>query len=156
MGFFGKIKQMLGIGTVKVQIETSPSFSVEAGVINGKLNITGKSDQEILSFEVKLEEVYSTGSGDNKTSKTYTLGTIKLPGKTIKGGEVINVDFSLPFSYSKSTNEQMSEKGGIVGGLGKLGKLANNEKSTFQIVATADVKGATFDPNDVKTLKREK
>lgn len=156
MSFFGKIKQMMGIGTVKVQIDTQPSFKVEDGVINGKINLTGKSDQEIVSLHIKLEEVYSTGSGENKKTTEITLGEMKLPGRMMKAGETVAVDFSLPFVYGKSNNEQLSEKGGLMGGIGKLGQLANNEKSSFQIVATADVKGAALDPNDVMTLKRMK
>jgi hypothetical protein len=48
----------------------------------------------------------------------------------------------------------MAEQGGIVGGLGKIGKFMDSEKWTFQIIATADVKGAKLDPNDVVTVKR--
>lgn len=154
MGFLGKIKQFFGMGTVKVQIETEPTFSVDAGVIKGNLVVTGKSDQEITDFSIKFEEEFSTGSGDNKSTSTIKWGEIKLPGRSIKTGEVVNIPFELPFTYAKSKNEAMADKGGLVGGLGKASKFLDNEKQTYQLVATADVKGATFDPNDVKTLKK--
>jgi SpoOM protein len=156
MGFFGKIKQMLGIGTVSAKIDMVDTFSTDDADVKGKIVVTGKSDQEIVSVEIKLEEQYSTGSGDNKSTSEIKLGEIKLPGFSIKSGEVKNVEFTLPFSYGKSQNESMAAKGGLVGGLGKVGSFMNNEKSTFRVVATVDVKGATFDPNDVKTLKRAK
>lgn len=154
MGFFGKIKQMLGIGTVSVKVSGPANFKVDDPEIKGSVTITGKSDQVIESLTVKFEETWSTGSGDNKTTKEFTLGEKKYPGFEIKTGEVKTVEFSVPFTYSKSSNDRMAEQGGIVGGLGKIGKFMDSEKSTFQIIATADVKGAKLDPNDVVTVKR--
>lgn len=156
MGFFGKVKQFFGMGTVKVEIETEPTFKVDQGTIKGNLKITGKSDQEITDFEVKLEESFSTGSGENKKTTNITWGEMKIPGQQIKGGEVVNVPFELSFSYAKSKNEAMADKGGVVGGLGKVSKFMDNEKQTYRLVATADVKGSTFDPNAIKTLKKAK
>jgi len=40
-----------------------------------------------------------------------------------------------------------------MGGLGKLGSFANNEKSEYSVIATADVKSAALDPNDIKDIK---
>jgi hypothetical protein len=156
MGFFANLKQKMGIGTVSVRIEMAETFRTEDGSLTGKIVITGKSDQIIESVELEFEENYSTGSGDNKTTKKIELGKSKLPGFSIKNAEVKEIPFTLVFSYGKSSNESMSEKGGIVGGLGKAGSFLNSEKSTFQFTAMADVKGAALDPNDVKTLKRVK
>jgi hypothetical protein len=50
----------------------------------------------------------------------------------------------------------LAEKGGVMGGLGKLGSFASGEKSEFSITATVDVKGATFDPNDIIQVKKAK
>jgi len=155
MGFFGKIKQFLGIGTVKVTATVPPAFSVDDSHINGTVELLAKSDQVVESVEVKFDEKWSTGRGDSKTEKTFTLGTQKFPGFTMKAGETKKIDYSVPFSYSKSGNDRMAEKGGVVGGLGKLSKFADGEKSTFNIIATCDVKGATFDPNDVKEVKKK-
>jgi DUF917 family protein len=155
MGFLAKIKQFFGMGTVSVALQTDEMFSTDDAVIKGTVVITGKSDQVIESVEVEFEEKYSTGSGDNKTTKEYELGKVKLAGFSIKAGETKNVEFSVPFTYAKSNNEAMAEKGGLVGGLGKVGKFMNSEKSDFWLTATVDIKGATFDPNAVKQLKRK-
>jgi hypothetical protein len=155
MGFFGKIKQFLGIGTVKVTATVPGSFSVDDSSIAGNVELLAKSDQEVVGVEVKFQEKWSTGRGEDKTEKTFDLGSQKFPGFTMKAGETKKLDYTVPFHYSKSSNDRMAEKGGVVGGLGKLSKFADAEKSTFHIVATCDVKGATFDPNDVKEVKKK-
>lgn len=156
MSIFGKIKQVFGVGTVKVQIETEPTFKTEDGILRGKVNITGKSDQEITDVTIKFEESYSTGTLDNKSSTNIMLGETKLAGTIIKSGQMVSMPFELPFYYGKSKNEAMADKGGLMGGLGKINQFTNGERSTFKIIATADVKGAALDPNDIKTIKRVK
>lgn len=156
MSFFAKIKQFFGAGTVKVTLNAPATFNTSDGVIEGSVHLEAKSDQSILSIEIALKEEYSTGRGDDKTTKTYELGKLKLSGFDMKTGETKDVPFKLNYSYAKSDNESLSEKGGVVGGLGKLGSFASGEKSEFKLWATADVKGAALDPNDFKELKRVK
>lgn len=156
MGFFGKIKQKLGIGTVSVKVSGPATFNVSDSEIKGTVTVTGKSDQVIESVKIEFEENYTTGRGDDKETKEIKLGEVKLPGFEIKTGEVKTIDFSVPFTYSKSSNEQMAEKGGLVGGLGKMGSFVGGEKSTFQLTATVDVKGAALDPNDIVEVVRSK
>jgi hypothetical protein len=156
MGFFGKIKQMLGIGTVSVKLAAPQTFNTADTDVKGSVTITGKSDQLIESVEVVFEEAFTSGTGDNATTKKFTLGSTKVNGFAIKKDEVKTVEFSLPFSYTKSASESMADKGGLVGGLGKVGGFMKGEKSKFTLVATVDVKGATFDPNDVMEVKKAK
>ena len=156
MGLLAKVKQLFGIGTVSVKLSGPAAFNVNDSSISGKLTITGKSDQLIEEVELEFREEYSTGSGDNKTTKEFSLGKKKLAGFAIKKDEVKTIDFELPFSYSKSQNEALGEKGGVMGGVGKIGSFMNSEKSRFELVATVDVKGATFDPNDILEIKKAK
>ncbi len=156
MGFFGKIKQVLGIGTVSVKIEATPTFSTADTEIKGAVVITGKSDQLIESVEIKFEETFTTGTGDKAVTKNFELGKVKLGGFAISKDETKNVVFTLPFSYMKTANESMADKGGVIGGLGKVGGFMSGEKSKFKLIATVDVKGATFDPNDVLEMKKAK
>lgn len=156
MSFFNKIKQFFGIGTVSVKIEAPATFKTEDGIIKGNVNITAKSDQVLEYVEVELKEEWSEGRGDEKTEKTFSIGKLKLPGFEMKSGETKSVPFELAYTYSKSSNEDLAGKSGVLGGLGKMAQFATNEKSSFTLIATADVKGATFDPNDVLEIKRIK
>lgn len=156
MSFFAKIKQFFGAGTVKVTLNAPATFNTNDGTIEGTIHLEAKSDQTIVSLKVELKEEYTTGRGDDKTTKTLEIGELKLPGFDMKTGEVKDVPFKLNYSYAKSENEALAEKGGVMGGIGKLGAFASGEKSEFKLWATADVKGAALDPNDFKELKRVK
>ena len=56
MSFFQKVKQFLGIVGVKVEMQVDDSFSRTGSVIQGKVIITSKSDQQILAVKVSFEE----------------------------------------------------------------------------------------------------
>lgn len=155
MGFFDKIKQFLGIGTVKVKLESDSTFSKSASTINGKVYLAAKSDQEILSLEVKLEEVWEKGKDEDKVTRTFDLGEwVDKSGFLMKAGEEKEFSFVLNYALHQSKNDRLQETAGKVGKvLGGLGKMIDAEKSTYSLIATCDVKGAALDPNDVRAMK---
>jgi hypothetical protein len=156
MGIFGKIKQFLGIGTIKMELDMQPTVDLDSKLLTGKLKITGKSDQTIKEIELSFDEDFSTGKGDDKSSSKLNWGKMTLQGFDIKKDEVKEIEFELPFSYAKSSNEAMADKGGVVGGLGKVGSFLDGEKQKYEITATASVKGVTLLPLVSKELKKAK
>ena len=154
MGFFQTIKNKLGIGGVKVSLQVPGQVAKDAGFLEGKITLTTKSEQEVKEIEVKIFEEYTTGRGDDKKTKTFTLGEMKIPaGYTLKPGDSKEIPFSLPFSVIKSNNDNLKDKGGVLGALGKMGSFADNEKSAFFVEADADVKAAALDPSDKKEIR---
>ncbi len=154
MGFLQNIKNKLGIGGVSVALQVPAQISKNAGTAQGKIVLTTKSEQEIVSLTVKMIEIYTTGRGEEKKEKEYTLGEMKLPGGfSIKTGETKEIPFNLPFALLKSNNDDLKEMGGAMGTIGKLGAFANNEKSEYFIKAVADVKSAALDPDDKKPVR---
>lgn len=154
MGFFQNIKNKLGIGGVNVSLTIPAQAEKTAGTIEGKITLTTKSEQLVSGIEVKMIEEYTTGRGDDKTTKELTLGELKLSEEfTIKPGETKEIAFTLPFSIIKSNNDELKEKGGALGALGKVGAFADNEKSEYFIEADVDVKSAALDPSDKKQIK---
>ena len=154
MGFFQKVKNKLGIGGVKIAIDVPGQISIEGGKVAGKFTLTTKSDQEIKEMEVKLVEKYTTGRGDDKRTKEFTLGNQKFNDTfAIKVGESKEYTFDFPFELLKSSNDKMADKGGVVGGIGKLGKFANNEKSEYTVEVDVDVKAAALDPSEEVDVK---
>ena len=154
MGFFQTIKNKLGIGGVSVKLEVPGQTSKTAGQVEGKIILSSKSDQEVTSLKVRFIEEYTTGRGDEKKTKEFELGLVKISqGFTIKSGETKEVPFSLPFSFIKSSNDELKEKGGALGALGKMSAFASNEKSQYFVVADADVKSAALDPSDKKEIR---
>lgn len=154
MGFLQNIKNKLGIGGVSVALQVPAQIAKNAGTAQGKIVLTTKSEQEIVSLTVKMIEVYTTGRGEEKKEKEYTLGEMKLPGGfSIKTGETKEIPFNLPFALLKSNNDDLKEMGGAMGTIGKLGAFAANEKSEYFIKAVADVKSAALDPDDKKPVR---
>lgn len=156
MGIFGKIKQFLGIGTIKMELELPSVLDLDSRLILGKLKVIGKSDQTIKDIELSFDEIFSTGKSDAKSTSKLNWGKLKLAGFDIKKDEVKEIDFELPFSYAKSSNESMVDQGGIVGGLGKVGTFLDGEKQKYELTATANVKGVTLPPLVSKELKKAK
>lgn len=154
MGFFAKIKSKLGIGGVKIQIEAPGQISIEVGQVKGKFILTTKSDQDIVSMDVKLIERFTTGRGDNAKTKEFTLGQQNYAESfSIKTGETPTYEFDFPFELLKSSSDELKEKGGAMGAIGSLGKFTKNEKSEYVIDVSVDVKAAALDPTEEVDVK---
>ena len=154
MGFLATLKNKLGIGGVKASLMVPAQAEKAVGEIQGKVILTTKSEQEIVDVTVEFKEKYSLGKGENKTTKEYVLGKVKLNGGySIKPGEMKEVAFTLPFKLLKSDNDLLKEKGGVLGGLGKASAFMDGEKSVYVVEAVVDVKSAALDPRDSKTVK---
>jgi len=133
-----------------------PTVDLESRILTGTLRVTGKGNQNIKDFELSFDENFSTGKSDEKSTSKLNWGKITIQGFEIKKDEVKEVVFELPFSYAKSSNEAMADKGGIVGGLGKFSTFLDGEKQKFEVTATANIKGVTLSPLVTKDLKKAK
>ena len=154
MGFLGKIKNKLGIGGVKVSLQVPGQVSKEDTSVDGKVTLTTKSEQEVLTLTVKFIEEFTKGRGDDESTKEFELGVVNIPVNiTIKPGETKEIPFTLPFKFLNSNADDLKEKGGALGALGSAAKFANKEKSEYHIDAEADVKSAVLDPSDEKDIK---
>jgi hypothetical protein len=153
MSFLGKVKQFFGAGTVKVELSVPPSVPKAGLQVPGKVTLNALSDQHVIDVTVLLEEEWDTGRGTEKETKTFELGKLTLAhALDMKQGEQRVLDFVLPFELIKSNADDLKEKGGALGVLGKAAAFANAEKSRYKVKAEADVKGAAFDPSDVKQI----
>jgi hypothetical protein len=148
-----KVKQFLGIGGVKVVVTVPGEAAKDRSQVEGTITVSTKSDQQVQELVVKLVEHWTSGRGDNKTTKEFELGTVKLPGLALKSGESREVPFTLPFVMLKSGNDKLKEKGGVLGALGKAGAFMDGEKSVYRLTASASVKGTAFNPSSSKDIK---
>ncbi len=154
MGILSKIKNKLGIGGVKVKLQVPAITSKVERIVEGKITLTSKSEQEIAGVEVRFMEEFTTGRGDSKKTRDFELGMIQISDSyTIKPGEVKEVPFSLSFEFLKSNADSLKEKGGALGALGSVSKFANNEKSDYFVKASVDVKTVLINPSDKKHIK---
>lgn len=153
MSFFQKVKQFFGAGTVKVELSVPPSVPKAGLQVPGKVTLNALSDQHIIDVKVSLEEEWDTGRGSEKETKTFELGKLTVAQAIdMKQGEQRVLEFVLPFELIKSNADDLKEKGGMLGALGKAAAFANAEKSRYKIKVVADVKGAVLDPSDDKEI----
>ncbi|MGB0929711.1 MAG: sporulation protein [Chitinophagales bacterium] len=154
MGFFSKVKDKLGIGGVSIKLQIPGQVAKDSGIVEGKIILTTKSEQEVIDIEVKLNEEFTTGRGDEKKSKVFELGSVKMTETfTILPGDTKEIPFAVPFTLLKSNADELSEMGGAFGAIGKLGKFTKNEKSAYFVQADVDVKSAFLDPTEKKEIR---
>lgn len=157
--FFGKLKQWLGIGTLKIEIDLPDStVTPKSQEIPGKVIVTGKGDQHVNAITVVAREYWTRKElGGKETKKCFEMGTLTLNKVfDIKKGETQTFEFTLPIRFVKSTEDELIEKGGVMGAIGSF-SAGLRQKSEMTLCATVDVEGAAFDPNQIVHLnfKRE-
>lgn len=153
MSFFSKIKQGLGIGTLKVELDVPGQVAKSAGEVKGKVLLAAKSDQLVKEIKVRMVESYTTGRGDEKKTKEFDLGTTILRDpRAIKKDENQTVEFTLPFVMLRSSNQSLAEEKGVLGALGKAAVFAKNEKSEYSIKVDVSLEGTLIGPGDSKEI----
>lgn len=153
MGFFGKIKQGLGLGTVKVELQIPGQVAKDAGQVQGQLALTAQSDQHIKEIKFRFVETYTTGRGDEKKEREYELGTLVLSEPfDMKKDESKTIPFTLPFQIALSSNQSLAEEKGVLGALGKAAVFAKAEKSEYFVKVVVDCAAAALDPSDSKPI----
>ena len=146
MSIFKKIKQGLGIGTVKLELEVPDSLPRDAGEINGKVILSAKSDQKVLSMEVRLGENTIEKSGDDEIENFEEIASITLAHSfEMKQDEIKEVEFSLPF-------ELPSLDGSGENILDEIVSLFSPLSRGFEVQATADLDGVVLDPSDFQHI----
>jgi|GEM_PF-762992 len=158
MGFFGKVKQFLGMGGVKVRFDLAPQIAKGAKKIEGKIKVTTKSPQKVLSFDYRLSERTISGPKNQPKVKKRNLAEKKVDAVfDIVPGDEKEIKFTLPIPGGlKNANEQLAEKGGALGALGALSQLADGlggVRVEYHLWVTCDVDGVTLDPNDHMELQ---
>ncbi len=144
MGFMDTVKGWFNIGGVKVKLVEAPTkISKTGNELEGKVEMTAKSDKHALKLVYKLIEEHTKGRGDDQETTETILGeTVVGEEFDIKAGESKVIDFKVAYSMP----ERLRDKGGLLGGAAKLGAFAGGEKLDYQIVAVCDVQGTAVDP----------
>jgi hypothetical protein len=152
---FGKVKKILGIEGVKLELIIPEEASKDAGIITGFIKLTALSDDNLLqSIQIQLIEKYSRGRGDSKLINEYTMGDVtKEEDIKISKNDVIEIPFELDFVFVKSEMDKMEESNIFSRALVKLAKKAKGVQSEYSVRAEAKIKGTTLSPMDQKSIK---
>ncbi|MFN7117253.1 MAG: sporulation protein [Saprospiraceae bacterium] len=150
---FGKVKKWLGIEGVKIEILLPEEVRARDRVVEGKLRFQSMNTQTVTNVNVAIFEKYSRGRGAEKLIDEYKLGEIALTEAfEVPEGEIVEVDFELPFQLVKSEMDEFADRNFLFRGVANLAKTANAVKSYYRVEATAKVKGTALNPFDSKPL----
>jgi hypothetical protein len=151
---FGKVKKILGIEGVKLELILPPKISKDVGLVSGLIKLTSLSDDNTLeAIHVVMIEKYSRGRGNNQLINEYTMGELhKKENISISKNDIIEIPFELEFLFARSEMDKLEESNFLAGGLVKLAKKIRGVKSEFSIRAEAHIKGTTLHPFDVKPV----
>ncbi len=150
----GKVKQFFGIEGVKIEL-ILPEEGVRArdGAVSGVLRFQSMNTQMVTNVRIVLFEKYSRGRGKEKLIDEYKLGEVELSNAfQVPAGEVVEVDFELPFKIVKSDMDEFGAKNFIFKGIAAVAKNLNAVKSLYRLEATAKVKGTALNPFDSKFI----
>lgn len=155
MSFFGKLKQGLGIGGVKVVLEIPPEAAKDAGLVKGTVILITKSPQRVKGIKILMREVMTSGDRiEDRREEQFKLGdTTVNQAFAIQPGEEKRIEFSLPFAARRTFSENLQQKGGVVGAIGTAGRMMDDRRSRYYIVAQVEVEGTVLGPSATQSIR---
>ena len=148
-----KIKDILGIEGVRIELLLEESYDIKDGLIKGQLSFSALSDKRVEYIVIKLIEKYKRGRGDSQLVNEYTLGEMQLElNLTIAKDETKTIDFELPYALMKSDMDKLEDRNLASKPFVWLAKKLKNVKSTYRIEAEAFIQGTRLHPLDKKPV----
>ena len=151
---FGKVKKILGIEGVKLELILPDKISAETGIVTGIIKLTSLSDNNVIEgIHLRMVEKYSRGRGDSKLINEYPMGElVKNDVIHISKNDIIELPFEMEFVHVKSEMDKLGESNFFTRGLVGLAKKARAVKSEYTLRAEANIKGTTLNPFDIKPV----
>lgn len=168
MGFFSKIKDNFKHGSVDVSLVAPASITKQDARLDATVTLTNKGSEIRTVSSVGLRIVATTrqtgttavsfGSSDNNSSDD-------MPDTETIAESILNQEFTLSPGESKSLPivlglQATNAQGQAAGGEGVLGDLASmlarfsgSAWTTYELVASANVKDIALDPSYGQTLQ---
>ncbi len=148
-----KVKRLFGIEGIKVELVLPEEVREKEGAVQGKIRFQTMHAQTVSHVKLKLIERYSRGRGDEKLVDEYLLGETELVQDIeVNPGEIVELEFVLPFHVVKSEVEAFGSKNILFKGIAKAAKLTRNAKSIYRVEAEAKVRGTALSPFDKKEI----
>lgn len=142
-----KIKEILGIEGVKLQLICPEEIERSADFVIGQIIITSKSAKTIEGLTIKLIEKYQRGRNESKLIDEYMLSSMDIEANLdLEPDQVEKMDFKLPLSLLLSEMDQFERKNILTSGLAKVAKKLKNVSSTYRVEVSAKVKGIALNP----------
>ena len=150
----GKLKKVLGIEGVKVQLILDTPVDKKNQKISGELKFTTKTKGKVNKINIKLIEKYSRGRGKSKLIDEYTVAMLEMNDSfEITPEEIVEIPFSMDYEIALSEMDKMQKDNVLSRPLISLAKFIKAVKSEYTVVVEADVQGTTLNPYDKALVK---
>jgi hypothetical protein len=142
-----RVKNWLGIESVKVDMELPPAVTYGQENLKGILKISSMSSQTVEYIEINFIEKYERGRREDKRINDYLIGQWTSDEKyKIGDAQKLSIPFTMKLDWLESDMDQWQRKNFITDKLIKLAKWSRKVKSTFRIETELQVKGAKLHP----------
>ncbi len=149
----GRLKKMLGIDGLRIEMITSESYDIEKGQIDGELSLVAKYDVEIEYIEIRVIEIYARGRFGEKKTDEYQIGSVKTGfGINLPANKILPVPFKVPVDYLFSSVDKFGMLNIVTKGLAKGAKLLRGVRSKYRIDAEVKMEGSNIKVFDSKSL----
>lgn len=146
-----KVKKWLGIEGVKLDLILPDEVDETTGKLTGRIQFYSMHEQTVSRLKVKLVERYTRGRKNEKVTDEFELGEIDIAKRIeLPAGEMVEVEFNLPFELMKSEMDSLQDKNFVLGKLVKTAKWISGIQSEYRVEAEADVMGTPLNPFDKK------
>jgi len=126
----GKLKNLLGIEGVKINVILDDPIMKEEEAIFGHIVLHSLSSQVIQTIELKFIERYTRGRKEEKLIDEYELGSMILSETHhIIKDEEIKIPFTLPYKHVQSEMDKIGEANIFNKGLVFIAKSLKGVKS---------------------------
>lgn len=150
---FGKVKRWLGIEGVKVELLIPEEIPGTSGLIEGKIRFQSMHTQKVRSIRLTLTEKYTRGRFKNKLIDQYKIAEQEDAADiTVPAEEIVELDFTLPFSLVKSEMDEIGDKNIVFKKIVGAAKKLKNVKSEYTLEVEATVEGTALNPFDRKLI----
>jgi len=146
-----KVKKWLGIEGVKLELLLPDEVDETTGKLTGRIQFYSMHEQTVSRLKVKLVERYTRGRKNERVTDEFELGEIDIAKKIeLPAGEMVEVEFNLPFELMKSEMDSLQDRNFVLGRLVKTAKWISGIASEYRVEAEADVMGTPLNPFDKK------
>jgi hypothetical protein len=155
---FTNLKQLTGLGGVKLKVEldssSPPQISEKPRTYSGTLHLSSDTDVQFkqLIYRLEMTTVWKDAKGQRR-EKQHLLGekVIDVSTESLTAGETKDIPFKIDgkhFELHKTSEQALSEQGGMLGVLGKVGSLVQKQHVSYHLVIMLTFQNITFDSRE--------
>lgn len=142
-----KVKNWLGIESVKVDMVLPPDLSFGAPLYKGVLVLSSLSEQKVMEATIQVIEKYERGRKEDKLINDFLIGEWKLNRSIeIPAKEKVFIPFKMPLHWKMSKLDAWGQTNYLTGKISQLAKSLYNAHSQYRIESSVKVEGSAMSP----------